>query len=76
MDGKAIGKSILVAVLMLILYVIFAIIYFVILAFVVKASVDLVGAAGDLSKSALAVATAILTAGTMIAGNKVSVDLQ
>ena len=61
---------------MLILYAIFAIVNFVILGFVIKASVGVVGAAGDLSKDALAVATAVLTAGTMIAGNKISVDLQ
>ena len=75
MSAKEVGKSILMAVVMLIIYVIFAIVYFIILSFVIKAGLDIVGAAGEVSKDALAIATAVLTAGTMIAGNKISVDL-
>jgi len=61
------AKGILGAIVSIILYLVFAIIYFIILGFIVKIGVDIVGA-GEVSANALAIATAILTAGTIIAG--------
>ncbi|MDR3282472.1 MAG: hypothetical protein LBS92_02545 [Candidatus Methanoplasma sp.] len=60
-------KSVVDAVVALIIYIIFAVVYFVILAFVVNFSTGLV-VDGDVGAPAIAVATAILTAGTIIAG--------
>ncbi|MDR3206080.1 MAG: hypothetical protein LBT41_03165 [Candidatus Methanoplasma sp.] len=60
-------KGVIDAIIALIIYIIFAIIYFVILAFVVDFGTGLV-VDGDVGAPAIAVATAILTAGTVIAG--------
>ena len=64
MDGKAIVD----ALIALVLYVVFAIIYFIILCFIVKVGAGIVGGTWDIAAEYLALAAAILTAGTLIAG--------
>ncbi|MCL1811221.1 MAG: hypothetical protein FWG41_03255 [Methanomassiliicoccaceae archaeon] len=63
------GKAILDAIIALVLYIVFAIIYFIILAFIIKIGAELV-AHGDFHMSAdsLAIAAAILSGATIIAG--------
>lgn len=63
MDGKAILNSIIA----LVLYIVFAIIYFLILSVIIYFGAGLIGV-GDVSADALAIAAAVLTAGTIIAG--------
>jgi hypothetical protein len=71
MDGKAIISGIVGIIISLILYIIFAIVYFIILAFVIKYGVGFV-TDDTISGNAIALAAAVLTAGTMVAGNKLS----
>ncbi|MCL1979118.1 MAG: hypothetical protein FWG60_03050 [Methanomassiliicoccaceae archaeon] len=61
------GKAILDAIIALILYIVFAIIYFIILAFIIKVGAELV-ADGGVNASTLAIAAAILSGATIIAG--------
>jgi len=61
------GKAILDAVIALVIFIIFAIIYFIILAFIIKFGVGLV-VDGDPGGDSIAIAAAVLTAGTIIAG--------
>ena len=63
------AKGILNVLVALIIYIIFAVIYFVILALVIRFSVDLVAEGNQiLDAGSLAVASAILAAGTIVAG--------
>ncbi len=65
------GKGILNAILALILYIVFAIVYFLILSVIIYFGAGLIGV-GDVSANSLAIAAAILTAGTIIAGGRIS----
>jgi hypothetical protein len=60
-------KGIAYGILAFIVYLIFAIIYFIVLGFIVKVGIDVIGA-GSVDGNSLAIATAVLTAGTIIAG--------
>lgn len=60
-------KAIIGAIVAFVVYLVFAIIYFIVLGFIINFATDLV-ADGSVGASSLAIATAILTAGTIIAG--------
>jgi hypothetical protein len=64
------GKGLIGALVSLIIFVIFAIIYFIILGFIVRFGAGLV-APGDVGAETVAIAAAILTAGTLIAGGSI-----
>jgi hypothetical protein len=67
-------KGILYAIAAFILYLIFAIIYFIILSFIIKVGVGLV--LDGMTANALAIAAAILTAGTIIAGGGIGTKFE
>ncbi len=66
------AKELLYAIAAFILYLIFAIVYFIILGFVIKLGINAIGASGDVTSDAVAIAAAVLTAGTIIAGGGIS----
>ena len=61
------AKGIIGALISLVLYIVFAIIYFIILAFVIDFAVGIV-VDTPIDGGSVAIAAAILTAGTIIAG--------